>query len=167
MGCCCGCQDERSCCLAPHYHCYIYSTTTGDDIAGCSRRSGLLPLDVRPLPHLRLHLSPHLWPQGPSLPHHTPLPIPEFLIIYLIFSSSCQSFLIVSDPDIAKHILRDNSKAYSKVLVIIYSYFFWILPTNLPSQRDSTCCLCLMCLNAAGYFVGDTGICHGKGFDPS
>lgn len=26
-----------------------------------------------------------------------------------------QSFLIVSDPSIAKHILKDNSKAYSKV----------------------------------------------------
>jgi len=27
-----------------------------------------------------------------------------------------QSFLIVSDPAIAKHILKDNSKAYSKVI---------------------------------------------------
>jgi hypothetical protein len=32
-----------------------------------------------------------------------------------------QSFLIVSDPAIAKHILRENSKAYSKVrLLLIY-----------------------------------------------
>ena len=30
-----------------------------------------------------------------------------------------QSFLIVSDPAIAKHILRDNSKAYSKVWLSI------------------------------------------------
>lgn len=33
-------------------------------------------------------------------------------------SISCfllQSFVIVSDPSIAKHVLRDNSKAYSKV----------------------------------------------------
>jgi beta-ring hydroxylase len=32
----------------------------------------------------------------------------------LFFSCFPQSFLIVSDPAIAKHILRDNSKAYSK-----------------------------------------------------
>lgn len=36
-------------------------------------------------------------------------------IVLFLFS---QSFLIVSDPAIAKHILRDNSKAYSKVCVV-------------------------------------------------
>lgn len=33
----------------------------------------------------------------------------------LMISHCLQSFLIVSDPSIAKHILKDNSKAYSKV----------------------------------------------------
>ena len=35
-----------------------------------------------------------------------------------------QSFLIVSDPSIAKHILRDNSKSYSKVNHICLFFIF-------------------------------------------
>uniref|UniRef100_A0A453Q439 Cytochrome P450 n=1 Tax=Aegilops tauschii subsp. strangulata TaxID=200361 RepID=A0A453Q439_AEGTS len=46
------------------------------------------PAALRPLPHPRRRLSPEPRAQ--------------------------ESFVIVSDPDIAKHILRDNSKAYSK-----------------------------------------------------
>jgi len=37
----------------------------------------------------------------------------DFSLVYF------ESFLIVSDPAIAKHILRDNSKAYSKVWLSI------------------------------------------------
>nr|CAD1830823.1 unnamed protein product [Ananas comosus var. bracteatus] len=37
-----------------------------------------------------------------------------FFLPSMIFSSVMESFVIVSDPAIAKHILRENSKAYSK-----------------------------------------------------
>lgn len=40
------------------------------------------------------------------------------------FKTCLQSFLIVSDPAITKHILRENSKAYSKVLSGLPSLFF-------------------------------------------
>lgn len=48
--------------------------------------------------------------------------VPRIAGFCLNISSSClQSFLIVSDPSIAKHILKDNSKAYSKVKVCLFN----------------------------------------------
>lgn len=46
--------------------------------------------------------------------------VPVFVQVYALLSNYCgvllQTFLIVSDPSIAKHILKDNPKSYSKVL---------------------------------------------------
>lgn len=104
--------------------------SAGGGIAQGGCRRGLLHAALRPLPHLRWHLPPKLWAQG-----HAQLLYLHALLFFENMNSfrngngsnyiytvvddfnfvPFQSFLIVSDPVIAKHILRDNSKAYSKV----------------------------------------------------
>lgn len=47
--------------------------------------------------------------------------------VHIIILLSLQAFLIVSDPTIVKHILKDNSKAYSKVwnlTIVAFLAFF-------------------------------------------
>lgn len=63
-----------------------------------------------------------------------------------------QSFLIVSDPSIAKHILKDNPKNYSKVFLYV----------NLVKLCWFLLCI-LMLFGCAGYFSWNSWLCHGEG----